>query len=230
MRDNKKFKVIHKYSVIRTKRKTVSLVITPDLKILVKAPLNSNDAFINDFIVRKYNWINKQIQYFKDFVKQESRRRYISGESHYYLGIQYMLEIEDGDNSVHTASGRLVVRTDDKRKVEKILVTWKIENAKKIFDERYTLVKKLFNYRDYPTLEVRRMNKRWGSYRSSGSIALNLKLINTPVESIDYVLIHELCHHKYMNHGKEFYALLGKKLPDWKEQKKKLETYSFISN
>jgi hypothetical protein len=63
------------------------------------------------------------------------------------------------------------------------------------------------------------MQKRWGSCSPKGHINLNLKLIQVPKTYIDYVILHELCHLKEHNHGRAYYALLDRVLPDWRDKR-----------
>ena len=74
-----------------------------------------------------------------------------------------------------------------------------------------------------PTLKVVRMKRRWGSLNKNATLSLNLALIRAPRECIEYVVIHELCHLLYHNHGPEFQRLLVRPLPDWVKRKHKLE-------
>jgi hypothetical protein len=67
------------------------------------------------------------------------------------------------------------------------------------------------------------MRKRWGSLSKGGMLTLNTDLIRAPRECIDYVIIHELCHLKYHDHGSEYYRLLERVMPDWEKRKHKLE-------
>jgi predicted metal-dependent hydrolase len=66
------------------------------------------------------------------------------------------------------------------------------------------------------------MTKRWGSLSKKGMLSLNVDLVRAPKESVTYVVVHELCHLKYHNHGKEFYRLLQKTMPDWARRKERL--------
>lgn len=66
---------------------------------------------------------------------------------------------------------------------------------------------------------IRKLNKCWGSCTPKGSIVINSDLIKTPIHCIDYVIIHELCHMKYLHHGPEFWSLLTKYCPDWNKLK-----------
>jgi predicted metal-dependent hydrolase len=68
------------------------------------------------------------------------------------------------------------------------------------------------------------MKARWGSCGAVGHIILNLRLIHMPIELIDYVVIHELCHLKEHNHSPRYYALLDRALPDWRERRAALNS------
>jgi len=71
---------------------------------------------------------------------------------------------------------------------------------------------------------IRNMNTRWGSCsKSTGRITLNLKLFYKPDACIEYIIVHELCHLIHPDHGKNFYALLQRELPDWKVRRKQLK-------
>ena len=74
-----------------------------------------------------------------------------------------------------------------------------------------------------PHLKIRQLKTRWGSLSTRGCLTLNLDLIKTPRECIEYVIMHELCHLKHHNHGNEFYKLLARVMPDWLDRKHKLE-------
>jgi predicted metal-dependent hydrolase len=79
----------------------------------------------------------------------------------------------------------------------------------------------------YPALNIRKMNSSWGSCSAQGALSLNIKLIQAPVEYIDYVLVHELCHMKYLHHGPEFIRLLTRALPDWQTKRDQLNRFDF---
>ena len=74
-----------------------------------------------------------------------------------------------------------------------------------------------------PFLTLRKMKTRWGSLSTIGRLTLNTELIQAPRECIEYVVYHELCHLYHQNHGPEYYQLLDRTLPDWKQRKQKLE-------
>jgi predicted metal-dependent hydrolase len=75
-----------------------------------------------------------------------------------------------------------------------------------------------------PKLCIGKMKKRWGSCTGRGVIYLNPGLIKAPSHCIDYIITHELCHLKYPNHGKQFYSLMSRVMPDWGARKRRLES------
>jgi predicted metal-dependent hydrolase len=72
------------------------------------------------------------------------------------------------------------------------------------------------------------MKSSWGITRGE-RITLNVRLVQQAVESIDLVIFHELCHLKEPNHSKQFYALLGRVLPDWKERRERMRKFIVLS-
>lgn len=81
---------------------------------------------------------------------------------------------------------------------------------------------------EFNQVRIKHNVSNWGSCSSKGNINLNLNLMRLPEHLRDYVMLHELCHLKQMNHGPEFHALLGSLCPDWRECKAKLKEYRLI--
>lgn len=218
------------YEVIYTNRKkTIEVSVHPDSRVLVKAPKHADKDKIEAIIRKRAKWILKHIEYFKKFEPRTPDRRYLSGETHLYLGKRYRLKIRKANcDHIKLANGFFKIQTqdiDNSIHIKSLLLEWYLIKAKIKFAERYSICCKLFNLAEdkLPNLKIRHMKTRWGSYSTRGNITLNLQLIKTPVECIDYVIIHELCHVIHKNHGKDFYQLLATKLPDWQIRKHKLE-------
>jgi predicted metal-dependent hydrolase len=135
--------------------------------------------------------------------------------------------IEDVVQRVVLSRGYLTVfvkQAENKTRVAALIEQWYRTQAERVFAERLEAclarVESLGIGR--PELRIRAMKTRWGSCTAKGCILLNPKLIQMPKDLIDYVVLHELCHLKELNHSSAFYALLGRVLPDWLERRQKL--------
>jgi predicted metal-dependent hydrolase len=98
----------------------------------------------------------------------------------------------------------------------------------RIFEERLEACYQVFKLHcnaPKPRLVLRKMKSRWGSMSSTGRMTLNTILIHTPIECIDYVIFHELCHIKHQNHGRGFYELQAKMVPNYKAVQGKLREF-----
>ena len=79
-----------------------------------------------------------------------------------------------------------------------------------------------------PPVSFRMMKRRWGSYGRDGRVVLNVRLAQLPVACVDYVILHELCHLRHHHHGRAFYDLLDRVVPDWKLRKKELDHFVIV--
>ena len=218
----------YEYYLVRQARKTISLIVQPSLNIILKCPIDCDIQKIEKFLKNKWKWLEKQLTFFKKFNSRASKKEYISGESFLYLGRQYKLSVIKGNvEGVKLKFGKIQVITmgevSDKDNNKRLLNDWYADRSLKIFDDRYKKVLEKFSYDFQPSLVIRKMNKRWGSYLKGKKIFLNSLLIQAPKECIDYVITHELCHMKYKNHDKRFYELLKSKIKNWEEVKERLE-------
>ncbi len=78
----------------------------------------------------------------------------------------------------------------------------------------------------YHDIKIKKLRSRWGSCSSKKNLNFNLYLMKLPLELIDLVIVHELCHLKHLNHGKDFHRMLEHILPHKKELERKLKTFT----
>lgn len=214
------------FSVEYSVRKTLGITVTPDLDVLVKAPIDSSLDKIKEKLLKKAPWIIKQQSFFLSFHPKTPARRYISGETHLYLGRQYLLKIESGKKDAVKLKGKFIeVHTSDKSKVEELVKGWYLLHAKsKLKEIAQPLIDKFKKHKVEPdSIVLREMPTRWGSCTPKGKIILNPELIKAPRGCIEYVIIHELCHLIYHDHTQKFIDLQTKEMPDWEKWKLKLE-------
>ena len=217
------------FDVIYSNRKSLGITVHPDKSVLVRAPVNSDYQKILDKVRNRSRWILKQQDHFESFLPVTPPRKYVSGETHLYLGKQYRLKLyESNQEEVKMIRGYLQVFTKDrtnKEKIKTMLDRWYRRHFDEKIEERLNLCLDLFKNYDIPKPEilVRRMKNRWGSCTPHGKIILNPDIIKAPGKSIDYVIIHELCHLIHPTHSKAFYALQSRMMPDWEKWKQRLE-------
>jgi len=99
-----------------------------------------------------------------------------------------------------------------------------ISSCKKIIGERIKLYQQQLGVKPR-IVEVVESKKQWGSCNSNKKIAFNFRLVMAPIEVIDYVIVHELCHLTHMNHDRSFWRRVGSVLPDYKKRQEFLMRY-----
>jgi len=214
------------FSVQYSSRKTLTIAVLPDESVLVKAPENATVEAIRDKVHKRASWIIRQQHYFKSFGERSSERRFISGESHLYLGRQYLLHVEIGKPESVKYKGRCFeIVCSSKPKAKELMNDWYRIHAKVKFAEiAEPIIQRFGRYHVTPaSIYIQEMNNRWGSCTNSGKIILNAELIKAARPCIEYVITHELCHLIHRNHTKAFYELLAAEMPDWEKWKNKLE-------
>ena len=219
------------FKLTRKDVKNINLRIKPNQDILVSANSAIPLEDIKEFVSSKGKWIERKLSYYeKTSYINQIEKEYVNGETFRYLGKQYRLKVfESDENKVKYFRGYIHIYTSDlgnRNKKEALLEKWYEDRAKIIFkeslDRMYQLVKA--HGIEYPHIDIRKMKSRWGScHIKNNKIVLNSILIKAPKDCIDHVVLHELIHFKYRNHGENFYKLLNILMPDWKDKKKILD-------
>jgi len=212
-----------------TARKTLAISVHPNGEVEIVAPDGASKTVIEERLRRRASWVLQQQRYFEQFQPRTPKRRYVGGETHLYLGRQYRLKIaEAGKYSVKLKGGYFLISTEGRATRDKVAVMmadWYLSHANAKLHERFAAVTQRYArvLAVTPTLAIRPMRRRWGSYSSRGRITLNPDLVRAPVPCIDYVIVHELAHARHPNHGRAFFDLLGQMMPDWERRKGSLE-------
>ena len=209
-------------------RKTLGMVVRPDLRIIVKVPIGAGLDEIEAFMKRKWKWLDKHLQELGRYYKKQYEREYVSGETFRYLGRQYLLQVERSDiDFVKIGRNKLMVHTtrelENNNHTKELVEGWFERRRQIVFKKEFLKALKLFDYERMPQLRARVMTRRWGSYTNDKKISLNPKLIEAPTEAIYYVAIHELCHVTNKKHDELFYKELEKRMPNWRRVKEHLE-------
>ena len=203
-----------KVEIIRSKRKTLSLQITAKGELIARAPLRMKDETINRFIQQKRSWIEKALLKTKE--KEALKNTFDFENNIYILGNSQPVEYCDiGYSSIKKGEGILVYD-----KIYKDLAKRLLPKMAEEVSQAITL--------GYKALKITTSKRYWGCYSKDGTMRLNYKLVVLPENVIKYVIIHELCHSKELNHSARFWALVSYFCPEFKKYKKELEMYSFL--
>lgn len=223
------------YEVIRSPRKkTLGISVTPHQKVIIRAPHWVSDSHIQDVLHEKSHWIQKKLAYFDSFEYKPVTYAYVDGERHPYKGTLYDLVIMNGTSSqAYISNQSLVVeyaRKNTPAVIKNILERWyKTKTQEHVMLLAYEMfgVFNVYNL-DFPQIGFYKYKRKWGQCSSDGEIKISTHLIKAPVTSIEYVLMHEFCHLLEHNHGKGFYDLLERHMPDWKDRKKELSQFALL--
>lgn len=216
------------FSLNYSARRTLGISVYPDQTVKVTAPANCELDKVITKVEKKAGWIQKQKRKYASLDRPTWTPEYVSGETFYFLGRRYRLRVLKGKDSVKLSGKFFLVTVSDKSKkgvVKKLLDAWFKNHANEILKNRFERWQSIIkNERiDFNSIIVRKMQMRWGSCTEKGNLILNSELIRVPVDCIDYVIVHEICHLKYLKHNNRFYNLLTKYIPDWEKRKIKLE-------
>ena len=209
----------------------LSITVHPDLRVTAKAPQSASDEAIRKRIELRAGWIGRQRATFRLNRPLPAKRKYVSGETHFYLGRQYTLKIRASrEEEVSLSGGYLRVTTPtpgNTRQVGHLLNEWFSNRAHIVLTQRFKLCLERVRPMGIKCskLVLRSMRNRWGSCSINSRVTLNLNLIKVPAHCIEYVIIHELCHIKVMNHKPTFFRLLSQIVPDWEQRKARLNSF-----
>jgi len=225
------YDVIRKSAGIKIAHK-VTIKVHPDKRVVATVPYDSSSEAIQAAMLKKARWVWQHISALNAQHEHVITRKYISGETQFYLGRRYMLKVliePSAVSNVKLLRGKLAVslRQDNEKKtqtVKALINQWYQYRAEIIFNERLNLMlPKTTWVTGRPSFRILTMKKQWGSCSTKSLLMLNPHLVKAPKECIDYVILHELCHIAEHNHSERFWRLLTQVMPHWKEVKAKLD-------
>lgn len=209
----------------RSKRTTACLRIQPDGTVEVRGPRLMSDAFVRKFVEEKADWIIQKRQEVAEHQSKKREHTYQSGDVFLYLGEEYALTlVAAGRKRVELADNKLILYTTsfEPQKIEKQLKEWYKKQATEHMAARVACFsQKIPGTHTGIVMENRK--GRWGSCSSTGELTFNWRLMLAPPEIIDYVVVHELCHLKHMDHSPAYWKAVGSVLPDYKARREWLK-------
>lgn len=215
-------------------RKTMGISVHPeDLRVTVTAPAGTPLEDILARVSKRAGWILAQQADLARYWPPVPPRRYVAGETHWYLGRKLRLKVHDSPVDSVKVTRHILdahVRDESPDHVREVVHDWYRKRAKRVFAERLAacMPKARILGIPEPELRARSMDARWGT-TTGNVVTLNTKLVQAPVGCIDYVIYHELAHLSPdaadAPHGPAFQAVLRRLVPDWRERRAELNTF-----
>lgn len=200
------------YQVVRSKRKSVALVIDNEAKLIVRAPMDMPDTVIDEFVRKRKRWINEKQKQVSVFGEKHPDVVVETGESLMYLGGSYAI-IKDAVDTVEVSGNELIV--PENYNIE-ALTSWLKEQASQVISERVKLNANIMGI--VPgTVNLSEAKARWGSCSTKNNLNFAWRLIMCPLSVIDYVVVHELSHITYKNHSPAFWARVKTVHPNFED-------------
>ncbi|WP_104202611.1 M48 family metallopeptidase [Billgrantia saliphila] len=204
-------------------------VYPPDGRVRVAAPERLDDDAVRLALVSRLSWIRRQQQAFND-QPRESQREMVSGESHYFRGRRYRLDVIEapGRAEVHqTRNGWLELQVSPGTGIEGrrcVLERWYRQQMRQLLPELLATWEPVVGER-VAECRIKRMKTRWGSCNiEARRIWLNLELIKKPPRCLEYILVHEMVHLLERHHTERFRSLIDRLLPDWRVRRDELNS------
>jgi predicted metal-dependent hydrolase len=218
------------YKIIYSPRRSIGISVGPDTGVVVRAPYRTSLKSIERLLNEKSEWIRKHQYNYQSSVRINNPEIQ-NGSNILFRGKEYRLVIINSNkNSVNLGEWTIEVGIRNSEDIEKaipVLDRWYRTVAADIFRKSFEEI--LLRYKDYnfrpSELSIKSLKRRWGSCTSKGKITLSSELVKLDEIYLEYVILHELCHLRHNNHGKEFYRLLAVVFPDWKQRRSELKRY-----
>lgn len=211
----------------RTNRRTLSLTINQTGDLIVKAPSKMSLDEIFAYINAKQKWIETRQEKIKSILTKNYEL--INYEKILFLGKIYSVYFAKGTLEKPYLTNDFILLKNTK-KLNNIVCQLKqfyLENCDDILIERVVKIAKKLNIK-YNEIKIISSKVKWGMCDSKCNLYFNFKLLMLSPKLIDYVIIHELCHIKQLNHSKDFWKLVNNAMPEYKQAQKELKESSFL--
>jgi predicted metal-dependent hydrolase len=200
--------------LIRSKRKTIGLQITPDATLVVRAPKSAKIADIENVVSKHIDWIRRKKE---DVLKNRNQipvRQFINGEIFPYLGQNFKLFYSDSHKHSLVFNDGFYLSRKYQAQAKQVFIKWYKLQARGVISQRVQLLATKANLH-YGRIKITSANRRWGSCSVKGNLNFSWRLILAPLEAVDYVVAHELAHLVVKNHSRHFWDKVHELYPDY---------------
>jgi len=203
--------------IVRSRRRTIALEVTPQATLVVRAPHRVPEVYIEAMIREKSAWIQKKLAEMRAR-PQAPVREYGEGEVFWFLGRPYPLSFTDDGSREIVRSDRLCVPRTFQPDIRHAIRCWYVEEAKKEIHARCMYFSMMTGYAP-ASLRITDARTRWGSCTYKGGLNFSWRLVQAPLSIVDYVIVHELVHLRQHDHSKRFWEKVEALMPDYRERR-----------
>ncbi len=207
--------------IVRSRRRTITLVVTQDSTLVVRAPLRASISYIESMVRKKSAWIRQKL-FEVSLRPKPPAKEFVNGEEFLYIGQAYKLCIVEHAEKDIELKDNLCLSARVKPIARYVLRRWYKSAALKIIGQRCQWYADATGYKPV-AIKITEARKRWGSCGSKGTLNFSWRLIMAPMEVIDYVIVHELAHIGQLNHSPTYWRKVADILPDYKKREKWLK-------
>lgn len=202
------------YTLNYSYRKSMKIEVKENEEIIITVPINCSKEEVDKLIQKKKKWILDKIDIIRNREKlNKDEILYLGDKKKVKINVQKYIKRE----FVVYDNDTFIINVKNEENIIKIIKRYFNKELSEIIKERINIYQGYFV--EIPKkISIRDMKSIWGSCSRDNSLSFNLKLIMAPIEVIDYVIIHEMCHMKEKNHSKKYWSEVGKILPDYQKE------------
>lgn len=213
------------YQLTRKKIKQIILRVLEDGSLQINAPFFVSQKQIESFLEEQIPWIEKTRKKIQNQKKKKNpfQAHYQSGEKFSIFGKEVTLQLRVSESSsIYLGKRFLYVfyRQEESKKLRENIHHYFLNLLKESLEfylKKYSEALQLFPSK----FQIKTMKSAWGVYHTKGNdISFNSLLLSQTKEFIEYIVVHELCHLRYLNHQKEFWNLVASQIPNYREIRK----------
>ena len=204
--------------IIRSHRRTISLEVTPRATLIIRAPQRVSARHIEEMIGEKRTWILRKMDEMRSR-PSPVHHEYAEGEVFLFLGRAYPLHFTENASGIIERTDRLCVCRTFLPDIRHRIKHWYMREAEKEIRSRCMWFSMTTGYTP-ASVRISDACQRWGSCTNRGGLNFSWRLIQAPLEIVDYVIVHELVHLRQPDHSKKFWNKVGEVMPDYEQRRK----------
>jgi predicted metal-dependent hydrolase len=221
-----------RFEIKHKNRSSIGMEIDSYGNIEVQVPKGTTDDRVIQVMEEKWELLQQTLSEMKDRLQGPQKKVYEYGERFLYLGKNYPIEIFQDPNIAQEQvvlteeKLHIYVKESDTEKIKQVLKRYYYQQCKRLVEKSISSYQS--NFKTKPrAVRISDSKTTWGTCDSSKQLTFNWRLAMAPMEVIDYVVVHEMCHLVHLNHDRSFWRLVGKIMPEYKEKENWLHVSSW---